>query len=150
VAADHVHAVGAGGALELGEQAGLSDAGLAGHERERGLAGDGLTECGTQLVQLRGASDEGRAADAGSHATRIARAAAGTRGLASGGGDDGRGHAADGGAGASCAHRADGAHMRYAVAYTWPRSPLWRRTARGARRSTVTRSRATKAGRRRW
>ena len=64
VAADHADAVGAGRALELGQQAGLPHARLAGHERERRTAADGLGQRPAQLDELCGASDEGRARNA--------------------------------------------------------------------------------------
>ena len=58
---------------ELRDQPGLADAGFAGDQHERGLAGAGSVECCIETIELRGTPDEDRARDAGhgvDHRTR--------------------------------------------------------------------------------
>ena len=99
VAADHAHAVRARRALELAEQARLADARLAGHERERGAAVDGLGERGAQFLELGGAADEARAGDPGRHDPQYRAAARRNAGSAFRRRRRGRGHAQHAGAG---------------------------------------------------
>ena len=72
LAAEHAHAVLAGGALELAEQPRLADPGLTGHEGQGGPAGCGRHEGGTQLGQLRSAAYEPSARDPCRHMPMIA------------------------------------------------------------------------------
>ena len=55
----------AGAAGELGDQPGLADAGLAGDQHERWLAGAGSVEGSGEAIELRRTPDEDRARDAG-------------------------------------------------------------------------------------
>ena len=67
VAADHAHAVRARRALELAEQPRLADAGLAGHERERGAAARRFGHGGAQFLELGCSVREARAGHPGGH-----------------------------------------------------------------------------------
>jgi hypothetical protein len=75
VAGQHQRAALGRAPLELGEQARLADAGLAGQEHDRRPLAAGVGERGLELGQLGGAPDQARARDPGSHLIKaLARA----------------------------------------------------------------------------
>jgi hypothetical protein len=68
-----------GSLLDLGEQARLADARVAGHERQRRPPVGGVDQRGLELRQLGGAADQARARDPGAHLGEVRRCRARAR-----------------------------------------------------------------------